>query len=84
MCAVTANAQLANTTALVGNVIDPTGKSVQGAKVIALETGTGDTRTVTTNDQGYYSFEFYGGREIRRLAAGRAAEICCLDLDRKA
>ena len=58
LCAGAANAQLANTTALVGNVVDPTGKSVQGAKVTAVETGTGDTRAVTTNDQGYYSFEF--------------------------
>jgi len=58
LCAITANAQLANTTALVGNVVDPTGKSVQDAKVTAVETGTGDTRAVTTNDQGYYSFEF--------------------------
>ena len=48
----------ANTTALVGNVVDPSGKSVQSAKVTALETGTGDTRVVSTNEQGYYSFEF--------------------------
>ena len=56
-CAV-AHAQLANTTALVGNVVDPSGKSVQAAKVTAVETGTGDTRVVSTNEQGYYSFEF--------------------------
>ena len=51
-------AQLATTTSLVGNVVDPTGKSVQNAKVTAVETGTADTRTTTTNEQGYYSFEF--------------------------
>ena len=53
-----ASAQLATTTSLVGNVTDPTGKSVQNAKVTAVETGTADTRTTTTNEQGYYSFEF--------------------------
>src|SRR5689334_9640035 len=58
LSAITAHAQLANTTALVGNVVDPTGKSVQGARVTAVETGTADTRVVTTNEQGYYAFEF--------------------------
>ena len=52
-----AGAQLATTTSLVGSVFDPTGKSVQGAKVTAVETGTSQTRTATTNEQGYYSFE---------------------------
>lgn len=56
--AFSASAQLATTTSLVGNVIDASGKSVQGAKVTAIETGTGDTYTVTTNEQGYYSREF--------------------------
>src|SRR5262245_16908760 len=58
VCAATASAQLATTTSLVGNVFDPTGKSVQGAKVTAVETGTSETRTTTANEQGYYSFEF--------------------------
>lgn len=56
--AAVASGQLATTTSLVGNVVDPTGKSVQNAKVTAVETGTADTRATTTNDQGYYSFEF--------------------------
>ena len=56
--AAIASGQLATTTSLVGNVVDPTGKSVQNAKVTAIETGTADTRTTTTNEQGYYSFEF--------------------------
>ena len=56
--AATASAQLATTTSLIGKVTDPTGKSVQGAKVTAVETGTADTRSTTTNEQGYYSFEF--------------------------
>jgi hypothetical protein len=53
-----ASAQLATTTSLVGNVVDPTSKSVQNARVTAVETGTADTRTTLTNEQGYYSFEF--------------------------
>src|SRR5215510_1056412 len=56
--AATASAQLATTTSLVGNVYDPTGKAIQNAKVTAVETGTADTRSTTTNEQGYYSFEF--------------------------
>ena len=56
--AATASAQLATTTSLIGTVTDPTGKSVQGAKVTAVETGTADTRSTTTGEQGYYSFEF--------------------------
>ena len=55
---VTASAQLATTTSLVGTVTDTTGKSIQGSRVTAVETGTLTTRTTTTNEQGYYSFEF--------------------------
>jgi len=54
----TAAAQLATTTALVGTVTDPSGKSVAGAKVTAVEKGTHDTYTANTNEQGYYSIEF--------------------------
>src|SRR5580700_1871204 len=54
----TAAAQLATTTALVGTVTDPSGKSVAGAKVTAVENGTHDTYTANTNEQGYYSIEF--------------------------
>src|SRR5271154_4207606 len=54
----TAAAQLATTTALVGSVTDPSGKSVAGAKVTAVENGTHDTYTANTNEQGYYSIEF--------------------------
>src|SRR5436190_18346331 len=56
--AATAGAQLATTTSLVGNVIDTSGKSVPGARVTIVETGTGDRYTATTNEQGYYSVEF--------------------------
>src|SRR3954454_403415 len=53
-----AHAQLATTTSLVGNVSDPTGRAVANAKVTAVETRTLATLNTTTNDQGYYSFEF--------------------------
>src|SRR5688572_1267710 len=56
--AASASAQLATTTSLVGNVFDPTGKAIENAKVTAVETGTADTRTTTTNEQGYYSLDF--------------------------
>ena len=56
--AVSAIAQLATTTSLVGNVVDSTGKSIPNAKVTAVESRTLATLTTTTNDQGYYSFEF--------------------------
>src|SRR5258706_16019774 len=56
--AVPAVSQIATATSLVGNVLDSSGKSIPGARVTVVETGTGDTRTATTNDQGYYSVEF--------------------------
>ncbi len=51
-------AQLATTTSLVGTVTDTSGKVVPNTKVTAIETGTLDTYTGLTNDQGYYSFDF--------------------------
>jgi hypothetical protein len=38
-------AQLATTTALVGTITDASGKTVPGAKVTAVNTGTHDTYT---------------------------------------
>lgn len=40
---------------LIGNVTDPTGAVVLGARVTAVESETGTTRTVETNDKGLYS-----------------------------
>ncbi len=56
--AAAASAQLATTTSLVGNVTDSSGRSIQGATVTAVETRTLARQTTTTNEQGYYSFEF--------------------------
>src|SRR5436190_5220348 len=50
--------QLATTTALVGTVTDTSGQTVPGAKVVAVNQGTGDSYNTTTNDQGYYNFQF--------------------------
>ncbi len=56
--AVAGFAQLATTTSMVGDITDPSGKAVGGATVTATETRTLDRYTATTNDQGYYTFEF--------------------------
>ena len=53
-----AYAQLATTTALVGTVTDASGKTVPGAKVTAVNTGTHDTYSTVTNEQGYYNIQF--------------------------
>ena len=55
---VSAIAQLATTTSLVGTVTDSSGRAVQNAKITAVETRTAATLNTTTNEQGYYSFEF--------------------------
>jgi hypothetical protein len=56
--AISAHAQLATTTSLVGTVTDSTGKVIPGAKVTATEQGTHDVYNTTTNGQGNYTFEF--------------------------
>ena len=56
--ALSSYAQLATTTALVGTVSDTNGAVVPGAKVTAVNTGTGDTYSANTNDQGNYNIQF--------------------------
>ena len=58
LLALTASAQLATTTSLVGTVTDSSGKVIPGAKVTAVETGTLDRYNTVTNEQGYYSIDF--------------------------
>jgi hypothetical protein len=53
-----ASAQIATTTALVGTVTDTSGKTVPGAKVTAVNTGTHDTYTALTSEQGFYNIQF--------------------------
>src|SRR5579872_5479370 len=55
---MSASAQIATTTSLVGTVTDTSGQVISGAKVTAVERGTLDTYTAQTNDQGYYSIDF--------------------------
>lgn len=41
---------------LVGNVTDPSGSAVAAARVTAVNTGTGVSRSTETNDTGYFEF----------------------------
>src|SRR5208337_790163 len=41
---------------LTGNVTDPSGAAIPGAKVEALNVGTGIAQTASTNDAGLYLF----------------------------
>ena len=54
----TASAQNAAITALVGNVVDPGGAAVVGARVTAVNKNTQDIYNTTTSDQGFYRIEF--------------------------
>ena len=56
--AVSAFGQLATTTALVGTITDSSGQAVPTVKITATNTGTGESYTTTTNDQGYYNIQF--------------------------
>ncbi len=58
LLSVSASAQLATTTSLVGTVSDSSGKSIPNAKVTAVETGTLTTQTASTNEAGYFSIDF--------------------------
>ena len=51
-------AQVANNTALVGAVVDPSGAPVAGAKVTAVNEGTQVSYPGTTNAEGNYSITF--------------------------
>jgi hypothetical protein len=55
---ISAFAQLATQTALVGTVTDSSGSVIPGATVVAVNTGTQDTYETTTNAQGYYNIQF--------------------------
>ena len=52
------SAQVANNTALVGTVRDPSGSVIAGAQVKAQNLGTGVVYTGTANDHGDYSIQF--------------------------
>jgi len=50
--------QVADNTALVGTVTDPTGSVVVGSKVVGVNQETKVSYTGTTNSEGYYSIPF--------------------------
>lgn len=52
------HAQVANNTALVGNVVDQSGAPIAGAKVTAINEGTKVAYPGTTNAEGFYSITF--------------------------
>lgn len=52
------HAQVANNTALVGTVLDPSGRPIANATVNAVEEGTKVTYPGKTNSNGYYSITF--------------------------
>jgi hypothetical protein len=57
---------------LTGTVTDSSGAAVAGAKVEALNTGTGITRTATTNDAGNYAFQaLQAGNYKVTISSGR-------------
>ncbi|HTV82547.1 MAG TPA: carboxypeptidase-like regulatory domain-containing protein [Acidobacteriaceae bacterium] len=63
----------ATTAAIHGTVTDPSGATVPGAKVTALDTATGITTTTTTNASGYYilpTLQVGGPYTVRISAAG--------------
>src|SRR5262245_45127691 len=49
-----APAQTVATAQISGNVTDPTGAAVAGVEVSVAQTETGFTRTVTSNESGFY------------------------------
>ena len=53
-----AHGQIATTTSLVGTVTDESGKTVPGARILAVNQGSRDTYSALTNDQGQYSIQF--------------------------
>jgi hypothetical protein len=57
LAAIPSRAQVANNTSLVGTVTDANGV-VMGAKVTAVNAGTNDTYSATTDEQGNYSITF--------------------------
>ena len=52
------HAQIASSTALVGNVSDPAGGAIVGAQITAVDTATKVTYHGTTNSEGYYLIQF--------------------------
>jgi len=65
-----AHAQTASTGQLVGEVTDPSGAAIPSASVTVKETGTGATRTVTTDRVGHYVVALLPPGTYSRTAVG--------------
>ncbi len=79
-----ANAQIATTTALVGTVTDSSGNTAPGAKVTAVNTGTHDTYTAITTEQGYYNIQFIAIGDYNltvELAGFQASKVTGIHVD---
>ena len=81
-CAVIGHAQTSTTSgAIRGTVKSRQGAQVKGASLLARNTETGFSRTITTNDQGEYQFVFLpvGSYDLtvtaQGLRAGKSASI---------
>ncbi|MBV9887035.1 MAG: carboxypeptidase regulatory-like domain-containing protein, partial [Acidobacteria bacterium] len=65
------------TTAIVGDVTDPTGSVITAAKVTATDAGSGVTRNTTTDEQGHFQFASLqpGTYSVRVEAQGFRATV---------
>src|SRR6478672_6132427 len=69
---------------LLGNVSDPSGAAVPGAKVSAVNEETGFTRESVANDRGAYSFaDLHAGRYTVSVNSGSFAAFSQTGVDRK-
>jgi hypothetical protein len=58
LCSFALNAQLVNTTSIVGNVADASGAAIAGVAITAVNAGTQEALRATTNNDGYYAIQF--------------------------
>src|SRR4029453_3053260 len=72
--ALEVSAQTASTGALIGTVTDPTGAVLQAAQIALRNTGTGESRTAVTGEDGSYRFSLLapGEYELTVEAVGFA------------
>jgi hypothetical protein len=57
ICIATGHAQTTTSSAIAGTVTDPSGALVSGAQITVTNVDTGNAKTVTTTDKGYYTVE---------------------------
>ncbi|HSY34628.1 MAG TPA: TonB-dependent receptor [Acidobacteriaceae bacterium] len=71
-----ARAQSTTSGDISGDLLDPTGAAIPGAKVVVKNTATGETKTVTSNSTGSYRVSFLtpGSYQVTVTAAGFTTE----------